>query len=142
VTRALLDAASTLLGDEPAIEELSTSTFVLEHCDVCGYVRLTGSPRCQHCLSLEAHVVADEGRGSIWSYCVYHRAFDPAFAAALPYNVVLIELDAGPRLISNVLDVEADELAVGARVVASIEEVRPGRFLVYFRLDVEGVQAS
>ena len=39
------------------------------------------------------------GLGTVWSCCVYHRAFDPAFSDALPYNVALVELDSGPRLI-------------------------------------------
>ena len=34
---------------------------------------------------------------------MYHVAYHPAFKDRLPYNVALIELQEGPRLISNVL---------------------------------------
>ena len=56
-----------------------------------------------------------------------------ASTAALPYNVALVELDAGPRLISNVLGVAPDELS-RRRCGSSASRARsaPGRFLVYF----------
>ncbi len=74
----------------------------------------------------------DSGLGTVWSFCIYHRAFDPAFDDALPYNVALIELDSGPLMISNVLGVEAEDLQIGMRVIALTKEVVPDRLLVYF----------
>jgi uncharacterized OB-fold protein len=41
------------------------------------------------------------------SWVVYHRAFHPAFADRVPYNVVVVELAEGPRLISNVVGIHA-----------------------------------
>jgi hypothetical protein len=41
------------------------------------------------------------GRGSIFSYVVYRRTYHQGIPA--PYVVALIELDEGPRLISNVV---------------------------------------
>ena len=96
---ALLAAAARLLGDEPADGELSTAALVLQRCEGCGAVRYPAAPRCPECLAAGFEWVPVEGGGTIWSACTYHRAYDPAFADAVPYNVVLVELDAGPRLI-------------------------------------------
>jgi uncharacterized OB-fold protein len=41
---------------------------------------------------------------------VYHTAYHPFFKDKIPYNVALVELEEGPRLISSVLD------AVGLRI--------------------------
>jgi uncharacterized OB-fold protein len=129
---ALLEAAAEHLSDEPGPEELAAGVLRLQRCSHCGYVRYPAAPCCPECLSREFEWREDAGLGSVWSYCVYHHAFDKAFEAALPYNVVLVELDAGPRLISNVLGVAPGELHVGMRVTALPREVRPGRFLLYF----------
>jgi uncharacterized OB-fold protein len=87
---------------------------------------------CPECLHPKSEWVRDSGLGTVWSFCVYHRAFNPAFEDALPYNVALIELDSGPVMISNVLGVEAEDLQIGMRVVALTREVVPDRRLVYF----------
>jgi uncharacterized OB-fold protein len=41
------------------------------------------------------------GRGRIVSWVVYHSAYHDAFKDRLPYVVAIVELDEGPRLISN-----------------------------------------
>ena len=40
---------------------------------------------------------------------VYHTAYHPVFAGRLPYTVAVVELDEGPRMISNVTAVGAAE---------------------------------
>jgi len=58
---------------------------------------------------------------------------DPAFADEVPYNVALVQLDAGPRLITNIVGVRPEELRIGMRVVAAFEDVTPDVTLVRFR---------
>jgi uncharacterized OB-fold protein len=129
---ALLAAAAQLLGAVPSDTALATPELRFQRCDDCGYLRHPSASRCPECLGADFHWQPDRGHGAIWSFCVYHRAFDPAFAAAVPYNVALVELDSGPRLVSNVLGVEPAGLRIGLRVRAEPREVAPGRHLVYF----------
>jgi uncharacterized OB-fold protein len=132
---ALLEAAAQLLTEDVVDEETLTSDGALrfQRCDDCGYVRFPVATICPECLSTSFTWARDSGEGTVWSYCVYHRAFDAAFRGAVPYNVALVELDSGPRMISNVLQIERADLRVGLRVVGSATEVAPGRTLVYFR---------
>jgi len=74
------------------------------------------------------------GQGTIWSFAVYHRAYDDAFADALPYVVALVELDEGPRLIGAVIDTPNAEVAIGRQVKAVPRELEPGQYAVYFRV--------
>lgn len=46
------------------------------------------------------------------SWVVYHIAYHPAFANRLPYNVAVVELDEGPRMISNVVQIDDPERLV------------------------------
>src|SRR5580698_4743170 len=122
---SLLQAAAQLLTEDVVDEELLASSAGLrfQKCDDCGYVRFPVAPICPECLSTSFTWAADTGEGTVWSYCIYHRAFDAAFRSAVPYNVALVELDSGPRMISNVLGISRADLRVGLRVVGSATEV-------------------
>jgi len=102
-----------------------------QHCTECGYRRFPVARFCPQCLSPDWSWAQDSGLGSVWSFAVYHRCFHPAFAAAIPYNVALVELDSGPRLITNVLAAGAGQLRIGLRVRAVPRMVRPGQYVLY-----------
>lgn len=72
---------------------------------------------CPHCLSSSVSFVAASGRAKVISWVIYHTAFHDAFKDRVPYNVSLIELEEGPRLISNVL---ADPSALTAEMPVSL----------------------
>jgi uncharacterized OB-fold protein len=133
-------AAQRLLkaeGGPPKSESIVEAGQVqFQHCPVCGFVRYPVAPRCPECLTSGGIWVADSGMGTVWSSCVYHRAYNPAFADALPYAVVLVEMDSGPRLISNVLGTNA-EPTVGLRVRARPHNVQDDCWLVYFERAIE-----
>jgi uncharacterized protein len=129
-------AAARLLAAEGGLPEAESVVHAgrlrFQHCPVCGYVRYPVAPRCPECLTPGGIWVFDSGLGTVWSSCVYHRAYNPAFAETLPYAVVLVELDSGPRLISNVLHGDNTAPSVGLRVQASPRQVDGDRWLVYF----------
>jgi uncharacterized OB-fold protein len=134
---ALVAAAASVAGDPGTadgmdLEVAPDGTLRFLRCSRCGYLRHPPGTRCPECLSTEARGEADPGTGAVWSFCVYHRAFRPAFRDALPYNVALVELDSGPRLVSNVLGCAPGDLAVGLRVRATALAAPGGRPLVYF----------
>jgi hypothetical protein len=74
-----------------------------------------------------------ETTGTVWSYAIYDHAYREEFAGDIPYNVSVIDLDAGPTMISNVVDVDCEVLAVGDRVVVSFDDVTDDVTLVKFR---------
>jgi uncharacterized OB-fold protein len=65
------------------------------------------------------------GRGQVFSFVVFHRAYHPAWEGKVPYTVALIELDEGPVMLSNVIGVDVDDakLAVGLPVAVAFEAV-------------------
>lgn len=87
----------------------------LQRCDTCGHLRFPPSPACPRCLEPQATWVPTSGTGEILSYVVFHRAYDPEWADRVPYAVLLVQLDEGPRLLSD-LGGSPDSLSVGARV--------------------------
>jgi len=51
------------------------------------------------------------GRGKVFSYVVFHRVYHPGFTDDVPYVVALIELEEGPRMLSNIVGIPAEKVA-------------------------------
>lgn len=83
---------------------ISRSTFVLPKCASCGRNFFPPTPYCPHCGSPEVSLKEASGRGRIYSWIVVHRALHPAFADDIPYTIVAVDLDEGPRLAGRLLD--------------------------------------
>ncbi len=62
-------------------------------------------PFCPACASDDIEVVRSSGRGFLYSYVITERAA-PGFTA--PYVIAVVELDEGPRLLTNLVGIEPD----------------------------------
>jgi len=90
--------------------------LVLPFCADCGKAHLPPGPVCPHCFSDRLEWRKASGRGRISTWVVVHKAWFAAFAAEIPYNVVQVELDEGPRLTSSVKLAPHQALKIGDRV--------------------------
>jgi uncharacterized OB-fold protein len=88
-------------------------------CVDCGHRFLPPGPCCPRCWSPRLASQRVSGRGRVDSFAVYRRTYQPGMPA--PYVVALIELDEGPRLISNVVGCEPEEVTVDLRVELRFE---------------------
>jgi len=88
---------------------------------------------CPKCGSRDMHWARLSGRGTVWSHCTFHRKYFPEFEADLPYNVALVELEEGPRLITNLIDVDRRDIRIGMPVDVVFEDVTPDIALIKFR---------
>ena len=104
----------------------------LPFCTACGKPHWPAGPVCPFCLSdgLEWRDVS--GRGRISTFTIIHKAWFPAFEADIPYNVVQVELEEGPRLTANLVDAPAGP-AIGMPVEAVFDAVTPDVTLPRFR---------
>ncbi len=104
-------------------EAARAGTLAMQRCASCGHVRYPVAPVCPRCLSAEFAWTALSGRGSVLSFVVFDRAYNPAWASRVPYNVALIQLDEGPRMFSNVIGVPNEQVCVGMAVRVVFEPV-------------------
>lgn len=105
-----------------------------QHCRVCGHDWLPARAHCPFCLSEDTEWRPTSGKGRVVSWVVYHKAYAPHLADRIPYNVVIVELAEGPRLLTNVIgQPEGRGLFLDAPVQLQIEEDF-GRLLPRFRL--------
>lgn len=95
----------------------------MQQCSRCALVRYPVSEVCPRCLSSNAEWRSLSGRGEVLSSIGFHRAYNPAWADRVPYNVVLVELAEGPRMFSNVLPLDRLDTPAGTPVHVVFEEV-------------------
>ena len=89
-------------------------------CSDCGHLFLPGGPSCPSCWSANLKMQPVSGCGEIFSFVEYQRTYHPAIPA--PYIVALVELDEGPRLISNIVECPVDDVTIGMRVQVRFEK--------------------
>jgi uncharacterized OB-fold protein len=99
----------------------------LQSCPSCGHVWAFERDFCPACGHAEPQVQAISGQGVVHATTLVHRAPDDAFRAIAPYRLVLVELDAGVRLMGH----GQPDLAIGQRVVCQVRDIA-GRKVPYF----------
>lgn len=97
--------------------------LLIQRCRACGEHVFYPRSICPHCHRLELDWVEVSGRGRIYSYTVARRPAGPAFVEAVPYVLVLVDLEEGPRMLSNLQVGDVDSVRIGQRVQAGFEQV-------------------
>jgi uncharacterized OB-fold protein len=124
--------AKPLPPDDPANrpfwEGAKRGVLVLQRCLDCGRHRFPAARYCVECRGERAEWVETGGTGMVESWCSFHKAYWPAFARDVPYDVVQVRLDEGVRLFSNLIGTPR----LGLRVRAKFEPVTSEVTLVKF----------
>ena len=63
------------------------------------------------------------GRGTVHTFTVARRPAGPAFKEDVPYIVALIDLEEGPRMMSNIVTDDVDAVKIGDPVTVWFEDV-------------------
>jgi len=105
----------------------------LQQCDDCGTLRFPATRHCAACGSAKSGWAAVSGRGTVESWCRFHQVYFEGFGEDVPYTVVVVRLEEGPRLFSNLIGAPADGIDIGLAVEAYYDDVTPEVTLVKFK---------
>jgi uncharacterized protein len=101
--------------NEPYWRALEQGFLRFQSCD-CGNRWLPPRAECPNCLRADHWTwQRAAGTGEVVSWVEYHTAYHPSFAGHLPYNVAIVALTEGPRLITNIA-APSDQIAIGMPV--------------------------
>lgn len=95
--------------NRPYWDGLKNGNLLYQACGDCGHTWLPARTECPVCLSANTSWKPASGKAKLVSWVTYHKAFNPAFQDRIPYNVSVVELVEGPRMISNVIDLDDPE---------------------------------
>ena len=135
MSHAELDLASMVTFtplNQPYWDALRAGRIDFQRCRACRRAWLPPREECPHCLAADWAWETGSGRGRLISWVVYHQAPNEAFAGRVPYNVAVVELDEGPRLITNLLE-NGKAPRIEAPVELQVEE-EGGLAMARFRL--------
>ncbi|MFH1485001.1 MAG: Zn-ribbon domain-containing OB-fold protein [Chloroflexota bacterium] len=104
-----------------------------QKCRDCGHVRWPASVICPMCYSSVTDWMVASGKGRVYTYAVFHQAFHEAFAKDLPYVTAAVELDEGPRLMTNIVGCNLEEVRCDMPVEVAWEDVTEEFSLPKFR---------
>ena len=100
--------------------------LLVQQCSGCGHCRLPPSPLCGECQSFDSSWVEVNGKGTLFTYTVVHRAV--AMEQELPFVIAIVELDMSGvergnsvRVMTNIVEklgayLDPSELKIGASV--------------------------
>jgi uncharacterized protein len=110
---------------------LRDNKLLIQRCNGCGSLRHPPRPMCPHCRSLHWEAVESSGRGTVYSFVMPHQPRFPFFD--YPYIVVLVELEEGVRLVSNLVGIDPADVTVGMPVEVGYETFDNDLVLHQFR---------
>jgi len=95
--------------------------LVAQRCLNCGRLRHPPGPMCANCHSINHEVVELSGSGVVYSYSILHYPQFPMFD--YPVIAVLVDLDEGVRILSELQGVKSGEVRIGLPVDVRFERV-------------------
>lgn len=91
----------------PFWEGMRAHRLRIQRCNDCGRAYFYPRPFCPVCFSANVAWFTASGRATLHAYEIIHRA-PPAFASDAPYVLAVVELEEGPRMMTNLVDVEPE----------------------------------
>lgn len=122
----------------PFLDAARHQHLVVQRCRGCGTLRFPAREICSTCLAAEADWVPVKGHGEVFTFNVMHQVYHPGFAAEVPYVVAMVQLEEGPRLVTNVVDCPPHEMRIGLPVEVVFDAVTPEVTLPKFRRRIAG----
>ena len=111
--------------NRPYWDALKAGHHTFQRCKICGHAWLPARDECPECLGEEWFWEQAGGRATLVSWVVYRFAYHASFAQRMPYNVAVVQLEEGPRMISNIVGVSPDALRIDASLNMVLESEGP-----------------
>jgi uncharacterized OB-fold protein len=91
---------------KPYWDALKEHKLLIQRCQDCEKAYFYPRPFCPLCFSKNVEWFEASGKGTLYSFVINHRPA-PGFGPD-PYVIAVVELEEGPRMMSNLIDIDAD----------------------------------
>lgn len=95
-----------------------------QQCESCNTIVFFPRSHCTGCTSSKLVSKISSGQGYVYSYSLVRKSFHPFFKELAPYAVAWIDLEEGPRILSNLIGVDdlENDIQIGMPVTVEWEE--------------------
>jgi uncharacterized OB-fold protein len=104
-----------------------------QRCTDCRTYRHVPREMCAECGSMSWEWAPSSGRGRVFTYTIAAVPLHPAFKGATPYAAVVVEMEEGVRIVSELVDCAPDAVAIDTPVEVVFDAVTPAISLPKFK---------
>ena len=97
---------------KPFWDGLRERKLLLPRCQACGHAFFYPRVICPRCHARDIGWIQASGRGKLHAFEIAYQAFHKAWKIKPPYVLAMVELAEGPRLMTNLVNVEPDPKAI------------------------------
>ena len=97
---------------KPYWEGTREGKLMLPKCQACGKAFLYPRVLCPSCSSRDITWIQASGRGRLYSFEIAHQILNKAFTVKTPVILAMVELEEGPRMLTNLVNVAPDPKAL------------------------------
>ena len=119
----------------PYWQSLRKHAATIQRCTKCGRFRFPPSASCYYCGTPGGSWEPISGKGTIYSWIVIHHPIDPRLSGDVPFTVLLVELEEGPRVAGRLIGTSPQQLKVDMRVKVRYDDVDSELTLLNFELE-------
>ena len=89
---------------------MAEGRLVISRCATCGEAHYYPRPFCPRCGGDDVSWEDASGRATLYTWSVVHQNDLPPFNEKVPYVAAVVDLDEGPRMMTNVVGCDFDDL--------------------------------
>jgi len=108
---------------QPFWDAAKQHKLVLKKCGKCGFIDHPPYLYCTNCHADEHEWIEASGKAALAAYAINTFGVPFPFWDDLPYVVALIDLQEGPRMISNIVECDHDKLENGMELEVVFDDV-------------------
>ena len=121
----------------PEMKEFWAATaegrLTMPKCNDCSLYVWYPRPFCPACGSTDVTWTDVSGKGTVYTFTAVHRSGVPGFKDALPYVIAYVELEEGPRVMTNIVGIDPGQVTVGMPVSVVFSDTGKGSSLFRFQ---------
>jgi uncharacterized OB-fold protein len=133
VTSVRFDLPTPDNATRPFWDAAREGRFLVKRCRACERAHYYPRPFCPHCWSDDVEWEEASGRASLYTWSVVHQNDLPPWPERVPYVAAVVDLEEGPRAMTNVVDCEFESLRVDLPLQVAFRDAADEVTLPVFR---------
>jgi uncharacterized OB-fold protein len=118
---------------QPFWDAAAEERLLIQRCDDCGRWQYYPRPFCKVCWSGNVSWAQASGRATLYTFSIVRRNDLPPFDQRVPYVAAVVDLEEGPRMVSEVVDCALDAIEIGMPLEVTYRDLTDDLKLPVFR---------
>lgn len=121
------------IWSKPYWDKAREHKLVFRKCKACGFTDHPPYLYCTNCHGNDHEWIESSGKAILYAYAVNHFGVPFPFWADLPYVTAMVDVEEGPRMITNIVECNPQDLKNGMELEVVFDDVTQEITLPKFR---------